>query len=138
VASDPHYQYHALLPRTSAEIALPLKVGERIIGVLDVRSEHPRVFDPDDVFLLQIVADQIASALEHVRLLGAEQRERELATTLSDVSRIICSSLNLDQVLDLILQQAVLTGFTRYAAGGPNLPQAKKTPTAYAPTRVAL
>ncbi len=104
--------------------------------MLDVRSEHPRVFDPDDVFLLQIVADQIASALEHVRLFGAEHRE--LATTLSDVSRIICSSLNLDQVLDLILQQAVLTGFTRYAAGGPNLPQAKKTPTAYAPTRVAL
>lgn len=105
VASDPHYQYHALLPRTSAEIALPLKVGERIIGVLDVQSEHPRVFDPDDVFLLQIVADQIASALEHVRLFGAEHRERELATTLSDVSRIICSSLDLDQVLDLILQQ---------------------------------
>ena len=105
VAHDPHYLYHTLLPRTKAEIALPLKVGDRIIGVLDVQSEHPRSFDSDDVFLLQIVADQTASALEHVRLFAAEHRERELATTLSDVSRIICSSLDLDQVLDLILQQ---------------------------------
>jgi signal transduction histidine kinase len=105
VASDPRFQYHWMLPRTDAEIALPLKAGERTIGVLDVQSQHPRVFDADDVFLLQIVADQIAAALEHARLFAAEHRERELATTLSDVSRIICSSLDLDQVLDLILQQ---------------------------------
>ena len=105
VTRDPHYQYHGLLPHTAAEVALPLKMGERIIGVLDVQSEQPHAFDTDDVFLLQIVADQIASALEHSRLFAAEHRERELATTLSDVSRIICSSLDLDQVLDLILQQ---------------------------------
>lgn len=104
-ATDPHFQPHRFLPDTGAEIALPLKIGERIIGVLDIQSEHPRVFDADDVFLLQIVADQIASALEQGRLFTAEHRERELATTLSDVSRIICSSLELDQVLDLILQQ---------------------------------
>jgi signal transduction histidine kinase len=104
-ASDPRFQPHWILADTGAEIALPLKVGERIIGVLDIQSEHPRVFDADDVFLLQIVADQIASALEQGRLFMAEHRERELATTLSDVSRIICSSLDLDQVLDLILQQ---------------------------------
>jgi signal transduction histidine kinase len=105
ITTDPHFQPHWILPDTGAEIALPLRVGERIIGVLDIQSEHPRVFDADDVFLLQIVADQIASALEQGRLFTAEHRERELATTLSDVSRIICSSLDLDQVLDLILQQ---------------------------------
>jgi GAF domain-containing protein len=68
VTRDPYYQYHSLLPHTAAEVALPLKMGERIIDVLDVQSERPHAFDTDDVFLLQIVADQIASALEHSRL----------------------------------------------------------------------
>ena len=105
ISTDPHYQPHWILPNIGAEIALPLKVDKRIIGVLDIQNDRQRTFDNDDLFLLQIVADQVASALEHARLFETEHHERELATTLSDVSRIICSSLELDQVLDLILQQ---------------------------------
>ena len=105
ISTDPHYQPHWILPNIGAEIALPLKVDKRIIGVLDIQNDRQRPFDNDDIFLLQIVADQVASALEHARLFETEHHERELATTLSDVSRIICSSLELDQVLDLILQQ---------------------------------
>lgn len=105
VQQDPHYEYHHLLPHTAAEIALPLRVGERVIGVLDVQSARTNAFDDDDIFLLQILADQIAPALENARLFAAEHYERELATTLRDVSRIICSSLELSQVLDLVLQQ---------------------------------
>jgi signal transduction histidine kinase len=105
VTRDPHYIYHRLMPHTAAEIALPLRVGERIIGVLDVQSERAGEFDADDIFLLQTVADQIAPALEYNRLFAAERQERELATTLRDISRIVCSSLDLAQVLDLILQQ---------------------------------
>lgn len=105
VQRDARFMSHALLPNTAAEIALPLKLGERVIGVLDVQSDRAHGFDDEDVFLLQTVADQIAPALEHHRLLAAERAERELATTLRDVSRIISSSLDLDQVLDHILQQ---------------------------------
>ncbi len=105
ISTDPHYRPHRMLPNIGAEIALPLKVDKRIIGVLDIQNDRQRIFDSDDLFLLQIVADQVASALEHARLFETEHHERELATTLSDVSRIICSSLELDQVLDLILQQ---------------------------------
>ena len=105
VTRDPHYVYHRLMPHTAAEIALPLRVGERIIGVLDVQSDRAGAFDAEDIFLLQTVADQIAPALEYNRLFAAERQERELATTLRDISRIVCSSLDLAQVLDLILQQ---------------------------------
>jgi signal transduction histidine kinase len=105
VAQDPHYKVHTLLPNTASEAALPLKIGERVIGVLDVQADRPGAFDEDDVLLLQILADQIAPALEHARLFAAERDERELATTLRDVSRIICASLELEQVLELILSQ---------------------------------
>jgi len=105
VTHDPHYASHHILDDTVAEIAVPLHVGSRVIGVLDVQSAAPRGFDADDVFLLRIVADQIAATLEHARLFDAEQRERELAMTLSDISRVLCSSLELDQVLAMILSQ---------------------------------
>lgn len=105
VSRDPHFAYHRLLAETQSEIALPLKIGERVIGVLDVQSEQREAFNAEAVFLLQTVADQIAPPIERGRLAAAANRERELALTLSDVSRIICSSLELDQVLDSILEQ---------------------------------
>lgn len=105
VTQDTHFVSHALLPNTASEIALPLRLGERIIGVLDVQSDKRAAFREDDIFVLQTVADQIAPALEQNRLFTAERQERELADTLADVSRIICSTLNLDEVLDSVLNQ---------------------------------
>jgi len=71
------------LPLTRSEMALPLKVGERVIGVLDVQSEEPEAFTQEDVAVLQTMADQIALAIEDARLLERMQRtlqELERAT----------------------------------------------------------
>jgi FOG: GAF domain len=57
------------LPHTHSEMALPLKVGERVIGVLDVQSVEPSAFTDEDVAVLQTMADQIALAIENARLL---------------------------------------------------------------------
>jgi len=67
------------LPHTHSEMALPLKVGERVIGVLDVQSEEPEAFTQEDVAVLQTMADQIALAIENARLLQETQdRLREV------------------------------------------------------------
>ncbi|MGB9777654.1 MAG: GAF domain-containing protein, partial [Anaerolineae bacterium] len=70
------------LPRTRSEMALPLKVGERVIGVLDVQSEEPAAFTDEDVAVLQTMADQIALAIENARTL--EQMER----TVQELERV--------------------------------------------------
>ncbi|RME39788.1 MAG: GAF domain-containing protein, partial [Thermoflexia bacterium] len=68
------------LPHTRSEMALPLKVGERVIGVLDVQSVEPMAFTGEDVAVLQTMADQIALAIENARLLEeAQDRLREIA-----------------------------------------------------------
>ncbi len=68
------------LPHTRSEMALPLKVGERVIGVLDVQSVEPAAFTGEDVAVLQTMADQIALAIENARLLEeAQDRLREIA-----------------------------------------------------------
>ncbi len=62
------------LPLTRSEMALPLKVGERAIGVLDVQSAEPAAFTQEDVAVLQTMADQIALAIENARLLEESRR----------------------------------------------------------------
>jgi PAS domain S-box-containing protein len=56
------------LPVTRSELALPLKLGEKVIGVLDIHSDRPATFDKDDATTLQIIADQLAIAVDNARL----------------------------------------------------------------------
>lgn len=105
VTKDTHFVSHPLLPHTASELALPLRLGQRVVGVLDIQSDRRDAFRRDDVILLQTIADQIAPAIEQHRLFAAERRERELANTLADVSRIISSILDPDHVLEAVLQE---------------------------------
>ncbi len=61
------------LPETRSEMALPMKAHGQIIGVLDVQSKDPAAFTIDDISTLQILADQIALAIDNARLLETSQ-----------------------------------------------------------------
>jgi len=73
---DASYYNNPLLPKTQSEMALPLIVEKDIIGVLDVQSDQARAFNSDDVAVIQILADQLAIAIERARLL--QQVEQSL------------------------------------------------------------
>ena len=82
VGTDAVHFANPLLPETRSEMALPLRLGERVIGALDVQSSDASAFDEDDVAVLQTMADQLAVAIENVRLLHQMQqtvRELEVA-----------------------------------------------------------
>lgn len=66
-SSDVHRK-NDLLPNTRAELAIPLRIGQRIIGALDVQSLTPNTFTEDQIITLQSMADQIAISLENARL----------------------------------------------------------------------
>jgi len=55
------------LPETRSEIALPLRIGEEIIGALDVQSTEPNAFDQEDVRILGTLADQVSIAIQNAR-----------------------------------------------------------------------
>ncbi len=74
VGRDAIYFNNPDLPLTRSEIALPLKVQNQVIGVLDVQSKRAQAFSEDDVSILQILADQVALAIENARLI-AESRQ---------------------------------------------------------------
>ncbi len=83
VEKDTDRLHNSLLPETRSAVALPLKVGDKILGALSVQSMHPAAFDEHDVSVLQTMADQLAIALEHIRLLSeAQHRADELVIAL--------------------------------------------------------
>jgi GAF domain-containing protein len=62
------------LVQSQSELALPLKSGDEIIGVLDIQSTEPNDFTEDDVSILSILADQVAIALQNALLFDESQR----------------------------------------------------------------
>jgi len=68
VKDDPMYYGHPDLPKTHSEMALPLVVGQRIIGVLDLQSTTESAFDEQDLEIMRTLADQVSIAIENARL----------------------------------------------------------------------
>ncbi|MEJ5225231.1 MAG: GAF domain-containing protein, partial [Anaerolineales bacterium] len=66
-ALDPNFRPHPLLPETRAEAVIPLKVGDRLFGALDIHASKVDAFPPEDVAILEILADQISVALDNAR-----------------------------------------------------------------------
>ncbi|MCP4539648.1 MAG: GAF domain-containing protein [Chloroflexi bacterium] len=77
VGEDAVYFDNPDLRNTRSEMGLPLKIGDRIIGALDVQSTQASAFGQDDIAVLQILADQIAVAIENARLFQGTQRALE-------------------------------------------------------------
>ncbi|PWB78033.1 MAG: hypothetical protein C3F07_01610 [Anaerolineales bacterium] len=73
VGADAVFFDNPELPKTRSEMALPLMIRDRVLGVLDIQSDKPQEFSTDDIDVLQTLADQIAVAIENARLLDESQ-----------------------------------------------------------------
>jgi signal transduction histidine kinase/HAMP domain-containing protein/ActR/RegA family two-component response regulator len=82
VGLDAVYFGNPDLPQTRSEMALPLIVGDDIIGALDVQSRQASAFDDEDVALLGTLADQVAIAIHNARLYEQAQRALEEVSAL--------------------------------------------------------
>lgn len=67
------------LPDTRSEMALPLQAGDRLLGALDVQSIEAAAFADDDIAVLQVLADQVAVAIENAYLFQENQEALEAA-----------------------------------------------------------
>ena len=104
-ASPSNFTDATLRPPYRAELALPLKVGRRLLGVLDIQSDRENAFPDEDRHLLQLLANQTAIAIQNIALYEAEKTRRQLAETLHNVGRALTRTLDLNEVLSLILEQ---------------------------------
>jgi GAF domain-containing protein len=82
VSREPRYHQAELLPETRAEVAVPMRVGKRVIGVLDVQSDRCDAFDKQDVTVLQILGSQVGIAIENARLFRETRQRYEAMVAL--------------------------------------------------------
>lgn len=98
-ARESLYYANPLLPETKAEAALPLKVGERIVGVLDVHSKHSYAFGVENLRTLQILADQLAIAVVNSELFAETQEHLAQHRLLHHITTTAASGSTLDEAL---------------------------------------
>ena len=71
------------LPQTRSEIALPLHVGDQIIGALDVQSTEPNAFQQEDINILSTLADQVSIAIQNAKQFDATRKALNESEILS-------------------------------------------------------
>lgn len=82
VDTDSVHYVNPLLPETKSEAALPLKIGADVIGVVDVQSKEAGLFDEETISVLQIITDQLATAIQNARLI------RDLGRNVEELQRM--------------------------------------------------
>ncbi len=109
VSRDPRYVTHVdpALDHTRSELAVPLKRGAEVVGVLDIEHTEPQAFSTEDAEIIQSLADMLLIAINNGELYDQASRRVAELTALQDVSLRVTASLDLWSVLDTIAQNAL-------------------------------
>jgi sigma-B regulation protein RsbU (phosphoserine phosphatase) len=91
-------------PDVRSELAVPLIVKNRLIGVIDIQSEQSNYFSAEHQHLLTLTASRIAQAIENARLYTRVSRQAQTLQVLNEISRELTSILDPDQLLERIGQ----------------------------------
>jgi GAF domain-containing protein/HAMP domain-containing protein len=97
---DATFYANPLLPDTRAEAAFPLKVGERILGALDVQSTRAYAFTEDNLRSLQILSDQMAIAVVNTELFAETQEHLSQHRLLHHITTTAASGTTLEEALE--------------------------------------
>ena len=74
IAQNPLHKVNPLLPETRAEAAIPLRIGSRVIGAIDIQAKTENAFTEDEIAVLQTLADQVAVAIDNARSFELSQQ----------------------------------------------------------------
>lgn len=91
----------------ASELVIPFKVGDRVIGVLNVDADRVNAFDSSDVEMLTTVADQFAVTLENARLFEETQRRLQEVTFLSQIIAITATEKDLSSAFQTVCAELV-------------------------------
>jgi HAMP domain-containing protein len=105
VTQAPDFLPNSLLPNTRSELAVPLIVGDKVLGVFDVQSDQAGRFSESDVDIQSTLAAQIAIALQNARAFTQAQRQAERETTLNLISQKIQNTTTVEDALQVAARE---------------------------------
>jgi len=100
VSQDP--RYISAIPKVRSELAVPLIVKNRVIGVIDLESPFPNHFTEEHKRLLTLIASRMAVGIENARLYTRTTRQARTLVLLNEIARELTSILNVDELLKRI------------------------------------
>lgn len=99
VTLAPDFLPNPLLPDTRSEMAVPMVVAGKVIGVLDAQSETANRFTDVDVSIQTTLASQIAVALQNARSFSQSQRQAERETSVNLITQKIQNATSIEAAL---------------------------------------
>jgi len=96
--------YIDVVPNVCSELAIPLIVKNRVIGVIDIEAREPGYFREEHKRLLTLIASRMAVGIENARLHTRTTRQARTLLLLNEIARELTSILNLDQLLKRIAE----------------------------------
>ncbi|RMG72699.1 MAG: GAF domain-containing protein [Chloroflexi bacterium] len=99
VAMEIDFLPNPLLPETRAEMAVPMIVGGKLVGVLDIQADELNYFDEADLKIQSILAAQIAVSVENARSLQEVQARAIEMEVVAQVSAAATSILDIEELL---------------------------------------
>ena len=94
--------YIEAVANVRSELAIPLIVKNRVIGVIDIEARQPGYFKEEHKRLLTLIASRMAVGIENARLYTRTTRQARTLLLLNEIARELTSILNLDQLLQRI------------------------------------
>ncbi len=105
VKLDPYWLPNLLLPETRCEVAVPIAVGNQVLGVLDVQHNIVDGLGKLDADLLQSIANQVAVAVQNARAYTRAQQQAEREALVASIGRRIQSAMAVDDVMQIGLNE---------------------------------
>jgi GAF domain-containing protein/HAMP domain-containing protein len=105
VKSEPGFLANSLLPETASEMAVPLIIGDQVLGVLDVQSDHINAFSEEDANIQATLASQVATALQNARSFARAQQQAARESTLNIISQKIQNATSVEAVLQIAARE---------------------------------
>jgi putative methionine-R-sulfoxide reductase with GAF domain len=102
---DPSWLPNPLLPDTRSEAAVPIAIGENVLGVLDVQHNVVGGLTQVDVDMLQSIASQVAIALQNARSFAGAQRQTEREALMGTIGQKIRQTTSVDEALQVAVRE---------------------------------
>ncbi len=94
-----------LLPNTKSELAVPIAVGDAVLGILDVQHDKADALGDEDVALLQAVANTVAVSLQNARLYQQNQKRADQESIVNQINQQILSAPDMERILQIAAQE---------------------------------
>jgi len=105
VTQAPDFLANPLLPNTRSELAVPMVVGDKVIGVFDVQSDVVGRFTDSDINIQTTLASQVATSIQNVRSFEQSKEQADLEAMVNAINQKIQRSDSINDALQIAARE---------------------------------